>query len=212
MKIYNRFTKELIGEFALEDLFRANLSEADLSEANLSGADLSEANLSEANLSEANLSGADLSEADLSRADLSEANLSGADLSEANLFEANLSGANLSESIGLINPIEYLEQNFKKTCSGYIVYKTFGKFKPSPGKWIIEPGSIIEEVVNFDRCIECACGINVATLDWIKTNCNHIKIYKCLIRWKWLAGVCVPYNTDGKIRTSKLEILEEVKV
>lgn len=37
-----------------------------------------------------------------------------------------------------------------------------------------------------------------------------IKIYRCRIRWIDLAGVVVPYNTDGKARCARLEILEQV--
>ena len=103
MKVYNRYTTKLIGEFNISpganlsgaDLSGANLSDADLSDADLSDADLSDADLSGADLFGANLSSADLSGAILSRADLSDANLSGANLSGANLSSANLSDANL---------------------------------------------------------------------------------------------------------------------
>jgi hypothetical protein len=67
MKIFNRWTKELIIDVnnPLKDLYGANLyganlSGAYLSRANLYGAYLSGANLSRANLSGANLSGANL--------------------------------------------------------------------------------------------------------------------------------------------------------
>ena len=212
------------------DLRRANLSDADLRDADLSGADLrcvdlsdadlSDANLSGANLSGANLSGADLSDADLSdanlrRADLSGAVLSGADLSgavlsDANLSDADLSGADLSGSQGLLDAINYMEAHFERTDEGYIVYKSFGENYSAPETWKIEPGSIIEETVNCDRTTECGCGINVAPLEWVRRNGNK-QPYKLLIRWEWLPGVVVPYNTDGKIRCSKAQILEAVE-
>ena len=192
------------------DLSGANLIRADLSGANLSGADLSDANLRRANLSGANLSGADLSGADLSGANLRRANLIRADLSGADLSGANLSGANLSGSKGLLDAINYMEAHFERTDEGYIVYKTFGENYSAPELWKIEPGEIIEETVNCDRTTECGCGINVAPLEWVRRNGRN-QPYKLLIRWEWLPGVVVPYNTDGKIRCSKAQILEAVE-
>ena len=171
-----------------------------LSGADLSGADLRRANLSDADLSDADLSGADLSDANLSDADLSDADLSGADLSDANL----------SGSQGLLDAINYMEAHFERTDEGYIVYKSFNSTYPAPDKWKIEPGEVIEEVANPDRTCECGCGINVAPLAWVESD-NGLQPYKLLIRWEWLPGVVVPYNTDGKIRCSKAQILEAVE-
>ena len=193
----------------------ANLSGANLSGANLSGANLSRANLSGADLSGANLSGADLSGADLSGADLSGADLSGANLSRANLRWAdlrwaNLSGANLSGAKGLLDTVNYMEAHFERVERGYIVYKTFGGNYEPPTEWEIKPESIITETVNFDRCTECGSGINVAPLEWVRENYPNKEIWKCLIEWPWLVGVCVPYSTDGKIRCSRVRLLEVV--
>ena len=173
-------------------------------------ADLSEANLSWADLSEANLSEANLSGADLSWADLSEANLSGADLSEANLSWADLSEANLSGADGLLKACNYLDAHFERTTDGYIAYKTFGGKYDPPEAWKIEAGSVLEENVNPNRADVCGCGINVAPLDWVRREYSG-DIWKVLIRWEWLAGVVVPYNTDGKIRCERVELLEVVK-
>ncbi len=187
------------------DLRCANLSDADLSDADLSGANLSGADLRRANLRRANLIGANLSGASLSGADLSGADLSGADLRRADLRCASLSGIN-----GLIDAINYMEAHFEKTEEGYIVYKTFNSTYTAPSKWKIEPGEVLEEVCNPERTCDCGCGINVAPLDWVKRNhCGTI--YKLLIRFEWLAGVVVPYNTDGKIRCSRAQIIEVVK-
>ena len=197
------------------DLSDANLSDADLSDANLSGADLSDADLRRADLRRANLSGANLRRADLRRANLSDADLSDADLSDADLSDANLSGADLSDadlsgSQGLIDAINYMEAHFERTDEGYIVYKSFNSSYAAPDKWSIGLGEVIEEVANPDRTCECGCGINVAPLEWVKRdNCNQP--FKLLIRWEWLPGVVVPYNTDGKIRCSKAQILEAVE-
>ena len=200
---------------AAEYLSGADLSGADLRRANLRRADLSGADLRRANLSGADLSGADLRRADLSGADLRRANLSGADLSGADLRRADLSGADLSDadlsgSKGLLDAINYMEAHFERTDEGYIVYKTFGENYSAPELWKIEPGEIIEETVNCDRTTECGCGINVAPLEWVRRNGRN-QPYKLLIRWEWLPGVVVPYNTDGKIRCSKAQILEAVE-
>ena len=193
----------------------ANLSGANLRWADLSGADLSGAVLSGADLSGANLSGADLSWADLSGAVLSGANLSGANLSGANLSGANLRWADLrradlSGAEGLLQSSNYLDAHFERTPDGYIAYKTFGGQYDPPKKWVIGAGSVIEENVNPNRADVCGCGINVAPLDWVRSAYRG-NIWKVLIRWEWLAGVVVPYNTDGKIRCERVELLEVVK-
>ena len=183
----------------------ADLSGADLSEANLSGADLSRADLSWSKLSEANLSGADLSWSKLPRS-----KLSGADLSRADLSGAKLSGANLSGAKGLTSAADFLKTHFEQTEAGFIAYKTFNSRRRAPSTWSIEKGSIIEENVNCDRCTDCGCGINVAPIEWVKRRYSGA-VWKVLIRWEWLAGVCVPYMSDGKIRCERVELLEIVK-
>lgn len=176
-------------------LYGADLYRADLRRAALYGADLRRANLY----------GADLSCANINDANLNMSNLSGANLSGANLYGTDLSGAN-----GLLSAVNFMEANFERTENGYIAYKTFGGQYTPPEKWEIKPGSIIEENVNFDRCDDCGCGVNVAPIKWIKD--HYIgDIWKVLIRWEWLAGVCVPYNSKGKIRCERVELIEIVK-
>lgn len=179
--------------------------------ADLSGADLSRASLRYANLRYADLSGADLSRADLSRASLRYANLSGADLSGADLGGADLSYANLSGAEGLLSAIDYMDAHFERTSGGYIAYKIFAGMYAVPESWKVENGSVITENVNFNRTTECGCGINVAPLEWEKRNHDETHdIWKVLIRWEWLCGVCVPYNTTGKIRCERVELVEKV--
>ena len=174
-------------------------------------ADLRYANLRYADLSNANLSNANLRYADLSNADLSNANLSNADLRYANLRYADLSNADLSGADGLLSSIEFLNENFEKTDKGYIAYKVFnGEYDP-PEKWVIQPGSIITENVNYNSSNECGCGINVAPLEWVKKYYKRKPIWRVLIRFEWLVGVCVPYHTDGEIRCEKVELLEIVE-
>ena len=192
------------------DLSGADLSDANLGWASLRGADLSDANLSGANLSRADLCWADLRGANLSMADLSDANLIGANLNRANLSRADLSGADLSGATGLLPSVNFLEANFERTDAGYIAYKTFNVIYTVPAAWEIKRGAIISENVNFDRCTGCGCGINVAPLEWVKRNDGNGPIWKVLIRWEWLCGVCVPYMSDGKIRCERVELLEVV--
>ena len=163
------------------------------------------ANLSDANLSGANLRCANLSDANLSGADLSRANLSRADLSYANLSRANLSRA---ENLQNQNSADYILAHFDKNNEGIIVYKTFGEYQQPNPAWKIEPGAVIEEVVNASRADECGCGVNVGTLEWVKKHGGKRDIWKCLIKWVDLADVVVPYHTDGKIRAARVQLLE----
>lgn len=128
---------------------------------------------------------------------------------KANLRDADLSGADLSSAEGLLSQIDFLKENFEMTDEGVVAYKVFNATYKSPERWKIEPGSIISENVNFFRTSTCGCGINVATYDWVKTTHGgkDWDIWKVLIRWEWLAGVCVPYNTNGKIRCERVELV-----
>mgnify|MGYP002560428289 CR=1 FL=1 len=173
--------------------------------ANLHGAYLGCANLSDTDLHGANLHGAYLGCANLSNTDLH-----GADLSGANLSGADLKGTNLSGAKGVLSAIDYMQSSFERTNDGYIVYKIFSGQYASPEDWEIRPGSVLTENVNFDRTAECGCGINVAPLEWVRKHYDG-EIWRCLIRWEWLPGVCVPYNTNGKIRCERVELLEVVK-
>ena len=184
----------------------ADLSGANLREANLSGADMSRADLRDASMRGAYLRGANLSRADLSGANLHGANLSMADLSGANLHGANLSRADLSGAKGLMQTTAFIAENFERTSDGYIAYKTFNSQYRAPDAWEIKHGSIIAETVNFDRCTECGSGINVAPLKWVQEH-QKGEIWKVLIRWEWMCGVCIPYNTDGKIRCERVELV-----
>jgi hypothetical protein len=208
------------------NLSRANLSGADLSGANLSGANLSRAYLSRANLSRAHLSGADLSGANLSGANLSGANLSGADLSGANLSganlsraylsranssRANLSGANLSEAIGV---------NKYLTTPLYILLDQLGKIRayklvnsalegPINGGIKYIKGKIVEvEDAEMDEKVQCARGINVATLDWVVKEWKEgYKILVVEFSKKDIAAI--PVGSDGKFRLHRCKVVGE---
>ena len=173
---------------------------------NLSGVDLKRADLSEANLRGADLIRADLRNANLRGADLSGAMMEGAKLESAILYYADLSGAK-----GLLNPIEFVNTHFEHTGRGIVVYKAFEVKFPIPPFWDVEPGAVLCETANPDRTCLCGSGINVATLNWVQSHVRpHKAIWECLIEWPWLAGVVVPYGTDGKIRASRVRLLREL--
>ena len=170
-------------------------------------ANLHEADLRGADLRWANLSGANLSGADLSEADLSGANLSGADLSWADLREADLSGAQ-----GIFDPCAWLAANCKRVRGGIEAYKTFGLYNQPPESWKQEPGAEISEVVNPNPTDDCGCGVNVATLDWVRRNNDEdLPIWKVLVKWEWMVGAVVPYGTDGKFRVPRAKLVEVVE-
>lgn len=194
------------------DLHGANLSGADLRCADLRSANLSATDLIDAALGCADLRDADLHGADLRGADLRSAKLSDADLSGASLGGADLRGADLSGAKGLLLAADYMCAHFERTPDGYIAYKIFDGEYAVPESWNLESGSVITENVNFDRTSECGCGINVAPLEWVKENSGRETrdIWRVLLRWEWLCGVCVPYNTDGEIRCERVELVEKV--
>ena len=144
-------------------------------------------------------------------ANLSWANLSWANLSRANLSWANLSGADLSGAKGFLDGCAWMLKNFKRVRAGIIVYKCFGANYRSPSGWKIEPGAVISENCNPNPTEDCGCGVNVATLEWVRNNHPNATIWRCLIRWAWLPSVVVTYNTDGKIRCGKVQLLGVVK-
>lgn len=158
----------------------------------------------------ANLSCADLRGAYLRGADLRFSDLSGVNLRDANLRDADLRGSDLSDTKNLPSAINYLKENFEHTDEGYIAYKCFNSIYHAPDKWDISIGSVIEEEVNPNRTDVCGCGINVAPLSWVRVRHPRKPVYKLLIRWEWLVGVVVPYNTDGQIRCARAEIIERL--
>ena len=191
-----------------------------LSFTDLNHRDLSKMDLECADLSFCDLSYTNLSESYLSLVDLSGSNLSHANLSGAILERANLNLANLSQSTGLIDPSQWLYANFKHNKKGWIVYKYFGlsSYFQTPQTWNIYPGEFIQETVNPCRTTSCGSGVNFATIGWIHHNCFSLSkifqtgnIWKCRIRWEDACSIVVPYNTDGKARCGRLELLEIVE-
>ena len=195
-----------------EDGDQADLSEMDLSGIDLSGMDLSMIYLNDCDLTGANLRGSSFCGADFRGANLSGADLYGDDLTHAVLEGANLEGANLdgvrldnadlTDASGLCDPIELMRSRFEQTDRGYIVYAA------SDGWENLEPDAVVAEAVNFNRYSVGGSGIEAAPLEWMRDKYPGRTIWKCLIEWPWLVGVCVPYNTDGKVWASRVRLLE----
>jgi hypothetical protein len=178
-----------------------NLREADLREANLRGANLWGADLREADLGGANLRGADLWVADLRGADLREADLGGADLREADLRGA------IGINKYLVTPLLFLLDQPEKIRAYKIVN--------SRNEGIYQGGIVYEigksysvENANTDERIQCAEGINLATLDWcIKEWRQGYRILIAEFTAKDIAAI--PIATDGKFRVHRCKIVGE---
>jgi hypothetical protein len=206
-------TKELKARLEAHKLWLTNTAKGD--RLVLINSDLSYSNLCGSNLRGSNLSGSDLRGSDLSGSNLRGSNLRGSDLSGSDLRGSDLSGSDLSYSKGLLDAGAYLAAEFETSADGFIVYKfesSVPTYPPNPA-WTFETGAVLEEVVNPLPTLDCACGVNVATKAWCKRAYDgHTgKLWKCLIRWAWAPSIVVPYNTDGKIRCSKVELLEVVE-
>ena len=146
------------------DFTGENLRGADLTGRNLTGADLTGADLTGANLT-----GANLTRADLTGANLTGANLYGADLTGANLYGADLTGADLS-----IFPALYLLKLQPPTAK-LRAFKFVRANGESPirenGKVTYKVGKSYSLDGDTDDRIQCAAGLNVATLPWcLKTS------------------------------------------
>lgn len=126
--------------------------------------------------------------------------------------EVSMSKCDLSGAKGLIDPSKWMQKNFKRNRKGYIVYKAIHARTDysKPEHWIIQPGSILTEVVNDNRSDHCGCGINFATVPWIVDFYGKEDIWECLIPFKELVSVVVPYTTHGKARCSHLELIRKL--
>ena len=195
------------------DLTRAVLTRADLTRAVLTRADLTRADLTRADLTRAVLTRAVLTGAVLRGAVLRDAVLRDADLTDAVLRDADLTGADLTGAHDMLDATKWLAKTFDADTDGVIVYKAVGNtYHTAPSHWKIEVGAFLTEVVNPNRTDTCGCGVSFATEAWCRGEFagDGVSIWRCRIRWMDLAGVIVPYNTDGKARCSRLELIEQV--
>lgn len=123
-----------------------------------------------------------------------------------------------SQCPALFSQSDFLKKYFQRNedNTGYIVYKIFDYIFSPCKEWNICRDSIIEENCDMNRFKACSYGINVATLSWAMRHASSpyseksIPIWKCEINDDWLADVCVPYESNGKIRCGKLKLLDIV--
>jgi hypothetical protein len=162
----------------------------------------------------ANLRGANLSGANLRRADLIDADLSNSDLSNSDLSGANLSSSDLSGAKNIFSAGAWFSGNFKKNDdnTGFVVYKGIGKTCYAiPAHWVISEGSFIEEIANPVVTVECGCGVNFGTLEYIREyHADAEQIWECLLLFEDMAGLIVPWNTDGKCRCERLQLVKQI--
>ncbi|MDP3937587.1 MAG: pentapeptide repeat-containing protein [Deltaproteobacteria bacterium] len=208
------------------DLRDADLRGADLRDANLGGADLRGADLRDADLRDADLRGADLRDADLRGADLRDANLRGADLGGADLRDADLRGADLRDANLGGADLRDADLRDAKNLNAYRVtpllmlmdqpgpiwaYKLVtgdgvGPFNGGITYAIGEEYSVSN--ANTDATLQCAAGINLATLDWCMREWRDG--YRILIAEFVAADIAaIPTATDGKFRVRRCRIVGE---
>lgn len=181
-------------ELKFSDLRYSDMSHNDLTGSNMHGCDLTGSNMRGCDLTGCDLSGCDMSYNDLR---------------DSVLIGCDLRNCILSGAVGVPTQWQWVSDNLTKTDNGYICYKTFYEFYTPNKGWKIAEGETITENVNFDKCNLCACGINVGTLEYVLKSTKKADVWECLIPFEALAGVCVPYNTDGRFRCEMVKLLKK---
>jgi len=190
----------------------ANLQDADLQDANLQ-----DAYLRGANLQDADLRGADLQRADLQRADLQRADLRGAGLRGADLRGADLQRADLQDAKGihpaLITPLLILADQPGKIRAYKLVNEKWEG--PHNGGLQYQIGTTFEvNDADTNADIQCAQGINVATLNWclrlwVSRN-QPIGWHIVIVEFTKTDIAAIPTATDGKFRLHRCTVVEEI--
>ena len=190
----------------------ANFEGADFEGAHFERARFVDCDFSNADFRGAHFSETNFLDCDLSKATFRNARVMGRPSHEdgARIKDCKTLGVDWSGVEGFHDPVEFMKSNFETDDLGFIVFKAFSQYYPAPSYWTIEPGSILRENVTYSRSRECAPGINVASLAWVKQNMDSWKdIWIGRIRYEWLVDVVVPFDSDGKIRTGWLELLQK---
>lgn len=171
----------------------------------------SKANLAWADLAWANLDGANLDGANLAWADLVGANLVGANLVGADLAGAKLAGAKLAGVKGLnkhlVTPITILADQPGK-IRAYKLVNENGEGPYNGGiKYEVGKSYSVDDA-NTDDTVQCAAGINLATLDWcLKEWYEGYRILIAEFTAKDIAAI--PVASDGKFRVHRCKIVGE---
>lgn len=136
------------------------------------------------------------------------------------IFDSQINGGSMIDGIGELPPNDNFHNlpEMERDDQGFIVYKQFAPFYISPKHWIIEPDSIIRNIVDRNRLNLCSYGINVSpsVKSLLKvTGKMNIPIWKCRIRYQWIHETVFPYESPDvygadKFRTGILELLEVV--
>ena len=80
----------------------------------------------------------------------------------------------------------------------------------NPTEWDIAPGAWLKEPVDTNRFEDCGYGVNIGSHDWVKRFAETTtyesgvvpEIWRGFVPWAYLPHVVVPFESDGKIRTS----------
>lgn len=199
-----------------QDLKGRQFSRLDLTACNFNNADLERACFHRANLRCASFKGANLRKVNFSSTDLQGADLTYSDLKHAQFNCTNICHTNFSHSTGLIDPLEWVKENFKtdKRGLGFIVYKAFGEDTPidTPKDWVIEPFAWIQAVPNPDRATPSGSGLAFHVLPALRNKYKNksADIWECLLTWADLASLIVPYSPRNGARCGRLQLLRKI--
>jgi hypothetical protein len=164
-----------------------------------------------ADLRGANLGGADLRGANLRGANLRGADLRGADLRGANLRDANLRDANLRDAKGvnpyLTTPLHMLTDQ-PGQIRAYKLVNADGEGPTNGGITYIVGETVEVSDASTDPMVNCAAGINVATLDWCMREWEAG--YRILLVEFTAADIAsIPTGSDGKFRLHRCTVVGE---
>lgn len=192
------------------DISEAQFFRTDCYRMDATGADAASAFFMEAKLHSAILRGASLRHANFNSANVREADFRGSDLRSVDWTSASLAYANFSQTFGMLNPSEWLRENFEvhPQTKLFVVYKAKRNSYPSPASWRWTPGAVLEETCNYDPTSSQGSGIYFSTLENVRAlYSDRHEIWKAL-----LTGIpCVPYDHMGSARTNELKLIKRVE-
>lgn len=173
------------------------------------------------NFSDTNFSGCRFVESFFENSDLSRCIFNGVEFVGSSFIRSNMREVDLSGSNGLLDPIDYLFDEFEWDNQDIIVYVAFDDDQDNNINWYIETHgidkkSILKSEVNYDRSDPNGCGIQVGNKKYIRSKLSNMKgdygyIWKGKILLEWLPGVVVSYfPMCHKIRTSRLILMEQL--
>jgi hypothetical protein len=144
-------------------------------------------------------------QANLTGADLTGANLTGADLYAANLTGANLTGADLTIFPGLF--LLRLQPPDAKLRAWKFVRADGGSPIQENRIIYVKGKSYSIKDGDSDERIQCAAGLNVATLPWCLRESNKDDDLIVEVEFQAKDILAIPFGTDGKFRVSKLKVI-----